>query len=90
MSATIELSPVFASFTDNQLSVPVNGKTLGKCLDELMKKLPNLKKLLLDKKGRLMRNYNIYINGKNVYPLDMKRPVADGDKLNIVFIVTGG
>ncbi len=90
MSATIELSPVLASFTDNQLSVPVTGQTIGECLDELVKKLPNLKKLLLDKTGRLMHTYSIYINGESIYPLDMKRPVADGDKINIVFIVTGG
>ncbi len=90
MSATIELSPIFASYTNNQLSVPVNGKTLSECLDELTKKLPDLKKMLLDKDGRLMHSYDVFINDERIYPLEMTQPVADGDKINLVFIVQGG
>jgi len=90
MSAEIELSPIFARYSNNQLNIKVEGSTVGECLNDLIRQFPNLEKMLLNKEGKLQHAYDVYINGESAYPMEMKKPVKDGDKLNIVFIIHGG
>ena len=90
MSVEIELSSIFASFTDNQLNIKAEGNTVGECLNDLIGQFPKLEKMLLNKQGKLQHVYDVYINGESAYPMEMKKPVKDGDKLNIVFIIHGG
>ncbi len=90
MSVTIEIPSVFGRYSDNKLSFEVEGKTVGEALHALGTQSPGLKKLLLDKEGRLVRNYDVYVNGESAYPHVMTRPVRSGDRLNIVMIIYGG
>jgi molybdopterin converting factor small subunit len=90
MSIEIELSPIFARYSNNQLNTKVTGSTIGECLNDLFRQFPGLKKILLTKEGNLHHIYDVYINGENARPIEMKKPVKDGDKLNIVFIIQGG
>jgi molybdopterin converting factor small subunit len=90
MSVEIELSSVFGRFTDNKLNFQVEGKTVGECLKKLFTQYPKLGKVLLTSEGKLQRAYDVYINGESAYPREMTKPVKDGDKLNIVFIIYGG
>jgi len=90
MSVEIELSSIFGRFTDNKLTFQVGGSTVGECLKELFKQYPKLEKLLLNKEGRLQHAYDVYVNGESAYPKEMIKPVKDGDKLNLVFIIYGG
>jgi len=90
MSAEIELSPIFARYSNNQLNIKVEGSTVGECLNDLIRQFPNLEKMLLNREGKLQHAYDVYINGESAYPMEMKKPVKDGDKLNIVFIIHGG
>jgi len=90
MSVEIEISPIFGRYTDNHLNITVEGKTIRECLQDLVRQFPDLKKVLLDKDGNLLHAYDIYFNGENLYPKDMAKPVKDGDKLNVVFIIHGG
>jgi len=90
MSAEIELSSILGRYTNKQLNIKVEGSTVGECLDDLFRQYPDLKKMLINSEGKLHRSYDIYINGASAYPMEMKKPVQDGDKLNIVFIIYGG
>ena len=90
MSIEVELSSIFAWYTKNQRVVKVKGSTVGECLDDLVKQFPTLKKLIFDKKGGLHHYYDIFINGESAYPQELAKPVKDGDKLNIVWIIQGG
>ena len=90
MSATIELSSIFSRYTDNNLSIPVQGKNLQECINELVGKYPELKRLILDKQGKLIHSYDIYVNGESSYPMEMSKKIQDGDKINLVFIIHGG
>jgi len=90
MSAEIALSSIFGRYTNNQLNIKVEGSTVGECLNDLFRQFPKLKKMLLNKEGNLQHAYDVYINGESAYPMEMKKPVRDGDKLNIVFIIHGG
>jgi sulfur-carrier protein len=90
MSVDIELSSILSIYTDNNLNIKAEGKTVRECLDDLVRQYPKLKRMLLDKDGNLMHAYDFYINGESVYPKGMKQPLKDGDKLNIVFLIHGG
>ena len=90
MSIEVNISPYFTPYTNQQKVVQVQGSTVGECLDDLVKQFPALKKVLLDKKGKLYHSYDIFINGESVYPKAQAAPVKDGDKLNIVWIIQGG
>ena len=90
MSVSIELASIFSRYTNNQLTIKVEGETVGECLKDLFRQFPELEKLLMGRDGKLHRSYDIYINGESSYPKEMSKPVKDGDKLNIVFIVYGG
>jgi molybdopterin converting factor small subunit len=90
MSVEIEISSIFGRYTNNNLNIKVEGKTIHECLQDLVRQYPDLKKILLDKDGNLLHAYDLYINGENAYPREMTKPVKDGDKLNVVFIIHGG
>jgi molybdopterin converting factor small subunit len=90
MSINVEMSSFFGLYTNNMLNAQVNGKTVREVLHSLVEKFPKLKRLLLDKDGNLMRTYDYFINGQSVYPKDMNRPLKDGDKLNLLYVIHGG
>jgi hypothetical protein len=90
MSVEIEMSSIFSRYTHNALNTTVEGRTVRECFDALVRQFPDLQKILFDKDGKLMRSYDYYINGKSVFPKDMSRPLQDGDKLNINFVIFGG
>jgi len=78
------------SFTNNMRVVEVKGSTVGECLSHLVKQFPTIKKQLFSKKGSLFENIIISINGESAYPEQLTKPVKDGDKLNIMFVIGGG
>jgi molybdopterin converting factor small subunit len=90
MSVEVELSSVFGRYTDGRIKTSVKGKTVRECLHNLVRQFPKLKRLLLDSEGNLQQYYEYYINGESVFPQDMKKPLKDGDKLNVLYIIHGG
>jgi molybdopterin converting factor small subunit len=90
MSIEIELSSAFGMFTDDVLNISTEGKTVWEALQGLVTRFPKLKKLLLNKDGDLQQTYDFFINGQSVFPRDMSRPLKDGDKLNVLYLIHGG
>ncbi len=90
MSVNVEISSGFGRYTDGVLNMKVEGKTVREALHDLVKQFPKLKRMLLDKDGNLMHSYDFYINGQSVYPKDMNKPLKDGDKLNVLYVIHGG
>ena len=90
MSIELQISSVFARYANNQTMINVNGNTVGECLEDFFSQFPDLKKIFLDKDGKLMRAYDIYVNGASAYPKEMTKPVKDGDKLHIIPVIYGG
>jgi molybdopterin converting factor small subunit len=62
---------------------------VGECLNDLIKKYPPLDKEIF-KKGKLNSLIEIYIDGASAYPNEMARPVKDGDKIDLVYMLSGG
>jgi len=90
MSIRINLHPSLYSFANNQAVAEVNGRTVGECLNELVKQFPQIKSLLFDKNGKLLNYVEIYVNQKSSYPEELAKPVSDGDELHITLILAGG
>jgi molybdopterin converting factor small subunit len=70
--------------------VEVKGSTVGNCLDNLVGQFPGMKKALFDKKGKLLRVIEIYINSKSAYPNELVKQVKDGDNVHIILMLAGG
>jgi molybdopterin converting factor small subunit len=90
MSVQVELSSMFGLYTKNKLNIDVQGKTIKECLHDLVRQFPDLKKVLLNKEGDLQSTYEYFINGESSYPKDMNKPIKEGDKLNVVYVIHGG
>ncbi|MGD0795532.1 MAG: MoaD/ThiS family protein [Dehalococcoidales bacterium] len=90
MSVEVEISSIFARYTDDHTSMKMEGKTVGECLRDLARQYPEFGKMILDTNGELTSSFDVFINGESAYPNTMSRPVKDGDKLNIVLLVHGG
>ena len=88
MSIKIKIGQALQQFTKNQETVEASGSTVGKCLDDLIRQFPDIKKWLFDKNGILL--VVILLNGDAVYQKDLNRPVADGDELHLILIIGGG
>jgi molybdopterin converting factor small subunit len=90
MSVTINLPSYLQPHANNSESVAVRGKTVGECLDNLMKQFPDMKKMLLAKEGHLLPYVSIFIDNEIAYDDMLDKPVKDGDRLYILYIVGGG
>jgi molybdopterin converting factor small subunit len=90
MTVEINIPPVLQALVDGINRINVSGSTVGECLTEMVKKYPQLKAKLFNRRGKLPNGISIFINGENAYPGPLSRPVVDGDKIYISHIVLGG
>ena len=90
MSVEIEIPSYLQSFANDTEVAKVNGNTIGECLDELVKLFADMKKMLFTKNGKLHGYVGIYLNGEDAYPNELAKPVKDGDKLLVMYIIGGG
>ena len=90
MSVKINIHKTHRQFTKGLDIIEADGKNVGACLDNLMGQFPDMKKVLFDKKGKLLNVIEIYINQKSAYPNELARQVKDGDNLHITLMIAGG
>ena len=90
MSINVSIHRTHRQFTDGLDSVEVEGNSVGKCLDDLIRQFPDMGNALFDKKGKLLNAIEIYINLKSAYPDELVKPVKDGDDIHITLMLAGG
>ena len=90
MSIKIDISLLSNQYTKGQKIVDVKGSTVGQCLDDLIKQFPSIKEGLFDGNGKVHNFIDIYVNDESTYPGALTKPVKDGDKLHIIFLIGGG
>lgn len=90
MSIEINIPPALQTLVGGIRRIDVDGSTVGECLDALSKKYPALKPRLLNRQGKPPGGMSIYVNGQAAYPEPLARPVRDGDKIHLAYIVLGG
>ena len=90
MSVKLNIHPdLLPDKRDGWATVEVKGNTVGQCLDDLVRQLPYLDKVIFDK-GKLRHSLFIFANGRDTLPDQLARPVKDGDKLDLVPLVMIG
>lgn len=90
MSVKIHIHTTHRQFTDGQESVSVEGKTVGECLNNLIKKFPKMEKAIFAKKDKLLNNIEVYLNHTSAYPDELSKPVKDGDEIHLITMLAGG
>jgi molybdopterin converting factor small subunit len=89
MSIKINIHKIHRQFTNGLDVVEVDGKNVGECLNNLIKKFPAIKNPLF-KKNKLSDFIEIYLNMESAYPDELKKPTKDGDVIHITVILAGG
>ena len=90
MAIQINLHKTHRQHTDGKESVEVEGKTIGECLKDLIRKYPPLGKEVFGKNGKLSGIVEVYLNGATAYPDELAKPVKDGDTIQLVYFLAGG
>jgi molybdopterin converting factor small subunit len=89
MSVTINLVAYFQPYAGNRENVEVKGKTIGECIKDLIRQYPAMKKMLLDNDGKLLPFLTVFIDNEIAYDA-MDKPVKEGSKFHILYIIGGG
>lgn len=90
MSIKIYIHKSHRQFTDGFSVVDSNGKTVGECLDNLIKKYPGIKEILFDKRDNLLNVIEIYVNLESAYPNELIKKVSNGDEIYLTAKLAGG
>ena len=90
MPVNIHIHATHRQFTSGLEVVPVEGGTVGECLNHLAQRFPGMEKALFAKKDKLLNVVEVYINQTSAYPNELSRPVKDGDDIHLVVMLAGG
>ena len=90
MSIEISLHKTHRRYTDGRETIEVEGKTVGECLHDLVKKFPPLENEIFVKNGDLNPIVEVYLNGESAFPNELIKSVKDGDRINLVYMLSGG
>lgn len=90
MGVKVKIHRTHRRFTNGLEVVEVEGKTVGDCLEHLVKQYPGIREGLFDKKGKLLNVVEIYVNSKSAYPKELAKPVEDGDEITPIIMLAGG
>jgi molybdopterin converting factor small subunit len=90
MSARVHVHLTLRRFTKGEEAIDVEGRNVGECLRDLIRKYPDIESSLLDKKGHLLNIVEVYVNGKSAYPEELAKPIKDGDSIHLALMLAGG
>jgi len=88
MSVSLKIDRMLKQLSGDKNLVDVNGSTIAECLGDLIRQFPDIENRIYDKNGILM--VMILHNGKAVYQKDLQNPVNNGDKLQLLIVMSGG
>jgi molybdopterin converting factor small subunit len=74
----------------NPESVSVEGKTVGECLDDLVRQYPDIEGLVFDKRHEMHHHMFVFVNSESLRKVEMARSMKEGDVLIIAALITGG
>jgi molybdopterin converting factor small subunit len=90
MSVKIHIHTTHRQITNGLEVVEVEGKTVGECLNQLIRQFPGMEKALFAKKDKLLNNVEVYLNNASAYPNELLKPVKDKDEIHLLVMLTGG
>jgi sulfur-carrier protein len=90
MPIKVHIHITHRQFTNGLDVVPVEGNTVGECLNYLIKQYPKMEKALFAKKDKLLNVVEVFVNHATAYPNELMKPVKDGDEIHLVVMLAGG
>ncbi len=90
MSITVNIHKSWRQYTGGRAEVAVTGKTVGACLDDLVRQFPEIKKEIFDEKGTVLNVVEIYVNDESAWPDELAKKVSDGDEIYMTVKLAGG
>ena len=90
MGIEINIPPFMQHLAGGVKTAEVEGKTVAECLSALAEQYPKLKPRLFSPRGGLPHGLNLFINGESAFPGELSRPVKDGDRIHIAYVMVGG
>ncbi len=91
MPVTIELPEDLIRYANGQSLIAVSGQTVGEVLAALFALHPDLQPRLIDRRGELFPYLPLFLNGQKLSSRnDSTIAVADGDRLEVIVLASGG
>ena len=90
MSIKVEIANVFRSYFNGEKNVTTEGKTIAECMKYLSEKYPSTKNMFIDDDGKLRKHFEVLLNGESTHHTGRDTPVNKGDKIELVYIISGG
>ncbi len=90
MPVKVHIHATHRQYTNGLEVVPVEGDTVGECLNHLTRQFPEMGKALFAKKDKLHNIVEVYVNHATAYPNELVKPVKDGDEIHLVVMLAGG
>jgi len=90
MAVKVYIHTTHRQFTNGLEVVPVEGRTVGECLNQVIKQFPGMEKALFAKKDKLLNTVEVYLNHASAYPDELIKSVKDGDEIHLILMLAGG
>jgi molybdopterin synthase sulfur carrier subunit len=90
MSVRVKLPPILQEFSGGIETLEVSGRTVSECLEKLEAQFPGMRESLLDRQGKLLRVFGIYLNADGLHPVELDTQLQDGDEIVILNFLMGG
>jgi len=90
MSVKIHLHPFLIHLAEDKDIHEVEGKTVGECLNQLVRRYPALDEWMFDKDRNLNNMFDVFVNMQSTLSERLETKVADGDNINLVIVIAGG
>ena len=90
MAVRIHLHKTHRQYAGGLDVVEVNGTSVGDCLDDLIRRYPQMHDQLFDAKGNLKKTIEIYLNMHSAYPDELAKVTQEGDAIHIIVMLAGG
>lgn len=88
---TIRIPTPLRGYTGNSATVEASGATVGRLLDDMTSRYPDLRQHLFKEDGVLRNFVSIFLNDEDIRHLDgLASRVNQGDELSIVPSIAGG
>jgi len=86
----VKLPPILQEFSGGIETLEVSGRTVSECLEKLEAQFPGMRESLLDRQGKLLRVFGIYLNADGLHPVELDTQLQDGDEIVILNFLMGG
>ncbi len=91
MSVTVKLHPnLLTGSGANQVTLAVDGTTVGECLAQAVAELPDFNATEYLKDGELLGHVLLYLNQVDAYPDELAHATRPGDVIELIPVIGGG